>query len=275
MTEFLHRTHFIMIFAMLGLAFISFFFLFYITAPYGRYVGIKNGHKHMSKRLGWLIMEVPAVITILLLWIFSDVGPIALFSDTIDFRPFLGFFVFLFIWEFHYVYRTFIATFLTSDVKKSFRYYVIIMGATFNIINGLINGWFLFFYMPTKVLSSKNAVFTIFTSIHFIVGIIIFISGFLIHVKSDKVLREIKKKNQGEYGIPYTFLHRYIASPNYLGEIVQWIGWAILTWSLAGLTFALFTFANLVPRAYSNLKWYRDKFEEYPSSRKALIPFIY
>ena len=35
-------------------------------------------------------------------------------------------------------------------------------------------------------------------------------------------------------------VHRYVRHPNYLGEIVQWTGWAIMTWSLAGLAFALF-----------------------------------
>ena len=40
-------------------------------------------------------------------------------------------------------------------------------------------------------------------------------------------------------------MHKYISAPNYFGEIVEWIGWAILTWSISGLVFALWTIANL------------------------------
>jgi 3-oxo-5-alpha-steroid 4-dehydrogenase 1 len=46
------------------------------------------------------------------------------------------------------------------------------------------------------------------------------------------------------------------------------------TWSLAGLSFALWTFANLVPRALSNHRWYKEQFPDYPKNRKAILPFL-
>jgi protein-S-isoprenylcysteine O-methyltransferase Ste14 len=70
-------------------------------------------------------------------------------------------------------------------------------------------------------------------------------------------------------------MYRWISSPNYFGEIVEWLGWALMTWSLAGLAFAVYTTANLAPRAFSNHRWYREKFPDtYPSERRALIPFV-
>jgi len=66
-----------------------------------------------------------------------------------------------------------------------------------------------------------------------------------------------------------------VASPNYFGEIVEWTGWALATWSLPGLAFALFTMANLVPRAHANRVWYIDTFPDYPRQRKRVIPFVY
>jgi hypothetical protein len=60
-----------------------------------------------------------------------------------------------------------------------------------------------------------------------------------------------------------------------LGEILIWIGWAIATWSLAGLSFAAWTIANLLPRAKAHHEWYHKKFPEYPPERKALIPGIW
>jgi 3-oxo-5-alpha-steroid 4-dehydrogenase 1 len=65
-----------------------------------------------------------------------------------------------------------------------------------------------------------------------------------------------------------------VSSPNYLGEIIEWTGWAIATWSLAGFSFALYTFANLAPRAFANHRWYRETFDDYPPDRKALIPGV-
>ena len=41
-----------------------------------------------------------------------------------------------------------------------------------------------------------------------------------------------------------------------------------------GLAFALYTFANLAPRALSHHRWYRERFPEYPADRKAILPFL-
>lgn len=49
-----------------------------------------------------------------------------------------------------------------------------------------------------------------------------------------------------------------------------------MTWSWPGLVFACWTFANLGPRAKTHQRWYIEKFgDEYPSDRKAMIPFLY
>jgi 3-oxo-5-alpha-steroid 4-dehydrogenase 1 len=67
-------------------------------------------------------------------------------------------------------------------------------------------------------------------------------------------------------------MFRYVSSANYTGEIILWCGWAMMSWTLAGLTFAIFTISNLAPRALSHHRWYRDTFPDYPKDRKALIP---
>ena len=45
-----------------------------------------------------------------------------------------------------------------------------------------------------------------------------------------------KEKGAG-YHIPQGLFHKSVSSPNYLGEIIEWLGWAILTWSISGLVF--------------------------------------
>jgi hypothetical protein len=49
-----------------------------------------------------------------------------------------------------------------------------------------------------------------------------------------------------------------------------------LTWSQAGLVFALWTFANLGPRANRHHRWYMEHFgAAYPAHRRRMIPFVY
>jgi hypothetical protein len=56
---------------------------------------------------------------------------------------------------------------------------------------------------------------------------------------------------------------------------MEWAGWAVLTWSFAGASFAAWTVANLAPRARANHLWYRKNFPAYPPERKALIPRVW
>jgi steroid 5-alpha reductase family enzyme len=105
-------------------------------------------------------------------------------------------------------------------------------------------------------------------------GIILFTTGFTINKIADYKLRDLRKRSQEQYTIPRGWLFEYTSSPHYFGEIIEWGGWALITWSLPGLAFFVFTFANLFPRAISSHKWYKKNFPDYPPKRKAMIPFI-
>jgi hypothetical protein len=67
---------------------------------------------------------------------------------------------------------------------------------------------------------------------------------------------------------------RWVSCPNHLGEIVQWLGFALASWSLAGFAFAIYTGSNLGPQAVEHQRWYRENFKNYPRQRSALIPFV-
>jgi hypothetical protein len=43
---------------------------------------------------------------------------------------------------------------------------------------------------------------------------------------------------------------------------------------MPALSFAIWTIANLLPRALQHHRWYQQTFSEYPAERKAVIPFI-
>jgi len=68
-----------------------------------------------------------------------------------------------------------------------------------------------------------------------------------------------------------------LSGANFFGEIVEWLGFAIaMGLALPGVTFAFCTACNIGPRAVAHHKWYLEKFnDEYPKTRKALIPFIF
>lgn len=234
-------------------------FLFYKTAPYGKY-GTKGYGFAVGARLGWVLMEFPAFAVILVMFILARgwENPVMI--------------AFICIWELHYVYRTFIYPFRLSKGSHPMAFFVVLMGAVFNSINGYINGYEVFF---SSSAASKYSI-SWFYSPYFIIGLGLFLAGMVINRHSDAVLRSLRKPGESGYKVPHKGLHNWVASPNYFGEFMEWLGWAVLTYSWAGLAFAVFTFANLGPRAYKNLQWYRVQFgEEYPSSRKAMIPFVF
>jgi steroid 5-alpha reductase family enzyme len=102
----------------------------------------------------------------------------------------------------------------------------------------------------------------------------LFVFGFFVHVLADRELRLLRLASEGKHGLPRGVLFRFLSCPNYFGEIVEWSGFALATWSPGGLVFALWTAANLVPRALHHHRWYRMTFADYPSSRRAVAPFV-
>ena len=109
----------------------------------------------------------------------------------------------------------------------------------------------------------------------FITGLSLFIIGFAINQYSDYLLIKLRKPGETTYKIPTGFLFKFISCPNLFGEIIEWFGFALLTWCLPSLSFLMWTIANLVPRALAHHKWYLNHFENYPKDRKAIFPFIW
>jgi protein-S-isoprenylcysteine O-methyltransferase Ste14 len=103
----------------------------------------------------------------------------------------------------------------------------------------------------------------------------LFAVGYWINRQADRTLHNLRWPGESGYRIPRGGLYRWISCPNYLGEIVEWLGWAVATWSLPGLAFAVWAIANLAPRAWAHHRWYCNYFADYPSERKALVPGIW
>ncbi|MBA0842450.1 hypothetical protein Goarm_002274 [Gossypium armourianum] len=89
----------------------------------------------------------------------------------------------------------------------------------------------------------------------FLGGLLIFVVGMWVNVWADKVLVGLKKQGDGGYKIPRGGLFELVSCPNYFGEIMEWFGWAVMTWSWVGFGFFLYTCANLMPRARATRLW--------------------
>lgn len=227
--------------------------LLWVTAPYGRHYKPGWG-PNLPNRLAWFLMELPAVLVISYL-VLSSSGGTSLYA-----------LVALSFWLFHYLYRTLLFPLLMHPSQRTFPVLLVIFAIAFNFLNG---------YNNSDALLAGASRPPPWSGFHFWVGTAVFFGGFTIHSHSDQVIRKLRAPGDTHYSIPNGGMFRWVSNPHYLGEIVQWIGWAMLTWSLAGLAFALFTFCNLAPRAISNHAWYRKRFPDYPAKRKVLIPGIY
>lgn len=138
----------------------------------------------------------------------------------------------------------------------------------FNVVNGFICGYYFGYLSPEYGL-------TYWSDWKFIVGILLFFGGMYINWQSDNILINLRKPGERGYKIPKGGLFNRVSCPNLFGEIVEWTGFALMTWALPTLSFAVWTIANLLPRAVNHHQWYLSKFENYPKERKAVIPFIW
>ena len=231
--------------------------LFFVSAPYGRYQR-KGWGPAISARAAWIVMELPAVLVIALC-----AASAASSGMQITFVPL----VFLALWQIHYLYRTFVFPLLMRGGGKRFPVVLVLFAMIFNSANGFVNGYNLF-------LSGRIYTLNWLLDLRFIGGLVIFVAGLCIHAFTDRSLRRLRRSNEVGYSLPRGGLFELVSAPNYFGEIVQWIGWALMTWSLAGLSFALFTVANLLPRGIRHHRWYRETFDDYPDQRRAVVPFV-
>lgn len=244
--------------AMIVLAVIVFCALQRITPAYGLTFSPKWGPS-INNRIGWVLMEAPVFFAMLALWLCSPRrGEPALIVMTSLFLL-------------HYFQRSFIFPLLIKG-KSRMPLSIILSGVIFNLLNAyMIGGWF--FYLKPAPAYPVSWLW----SPLFILGVIIFFIGMAINIHSDAIIRRLRRPGDTGHYIPRGGLFKYVTSANYLGELTEWTGFAILTWSLPGLVFVIWTFANLAPRARASHKKYLAMFgEDYSSlERRYIIPFIY
>jgi protein-S-isoprenylcysteine O-methyltransferase Ste14 len=236
----------------LALAVATFVGLRFVRAPYGRYASARWGPT-VPARLGWLVMESPAAL------VFAGVyatGPHRTSPVPL---------ILLALWQTHYLYRAFVYPWRLRGTTRM-PAAIALMAIAFNVLNAYLNARWVASYgrYPTGWLADPR----------FLAGTAVFLAGLAVNRDADRRLRALRAPGDTGYHVPRGGLYRWVSCPNYLGEIAQWFGWALLTWSPAGLAFAVYTTANLLPRGIDHHAWYRERFDGYPPARRAVIPYL-
>ena len=223
-----------------------------VKAPYGKFIN-KGWGPSISFKWGWILQEIisPLSFSFFFLLGIKEYGSIV--------------WIFFIIWNVHYLNRSIIFPLRKKDKDSSCPFIIVLSAVFFNLINGFLNGYYLGFLAHYN----SNYIF----SLNFIIGSVVLIIGVIINMKADSILIKIKRKHK-HYQIPKGFVYRYISCPNYFGEIIEWIGFYLMTLSIPCLIFVFWTMCNLIPRSIATHNWYISNFSNYPRERKAIIPFL-
>lgn len=256
--------HFLLGMTLLAVA--VFICLQFITPAYGMTSNNRWGLTIRSN-WGWVLMESPVFLLMLVIYC-SGIAQGAPY--TVETFPWVTTTIFV-LFQLHYLQRSFV---FPAKMRGTSRMPLSIMflGVFFNLTNAYMQGGWLFFVNPDQY--GLNW----FWSPQFIIGTIIFFTGMVINMQSDIIIRRLRKdKTDNNYYLPTGFLFGKVNSANYFGEILEWIGFAVLAWSVAGAVFLLWSIANIVPRAKVVYERYTQLFgEDFTKlKRYKIFPFIY
>lgn len=226
-----------------------------MRAEYGRY---NKNNRGLKAPLAWLLQESPAFLIPFGLIVFKETPFVDRRTGQINSNL-----IVLIFFLIHYFNRSFIYTARIKSEKRV-NYMENFLAFVFCTVNGLQIG-----HYHTKYAALN------FNSFNFWIGAFLFFFGLWINIDSDNRLLRLRQSSKDGYKIPEGGFFEYVSAANYFGECLEWVGFAIASWSLPALAFSLFTWSNIGPRAYHHHIYYKEKFgSKYPKKRKAIIPFL-
>ena len=208
----------------------------------------------MDKKKGWILMEMPILVAVLYFYLAGN-------------QPINYSVVIVAAFVIHYVNRALIFPHRINVQGKTIPVSMVLMTMIFYSINGYLIGH----YFGSLRVYTVEWMF----DPRFIIGLCFFVVGFVINIQSDSILINLRKPGETDYKIPHGGLFKWVSCPNYFGEIVEWIGFAIMSWSLPGTMYALWVALALFATGLGTHRWYLSRFGgRYPGHRKAVIPFV-
>lgn len=182
--------------------------------------------------------------------------------------------VILILWGLHFIRRFSEVLFLHSYSRKQ-TYLEAIGASIYYGLFGMLIGWAcnyrLNYFLPHPIL--------------FYPGIVIFAIGEVGNCAHHVQLKLLKPEEDHQHPSENTNAHphilptglwfKYVSCPHYFFEIITWIGFFFATFVLPALLFVLATSITLVYYSRRNHLRYLHQFPDYPTERKALIPFLF
>ena len=107
-------------------------------------------------------------------------------------------------------------------------------------------------------------------------GLALFAIGTLGNFYHHYLLANLRKPGEKVYKVPSGAFFEFVAAPHYLFELVAWAGAALVVQHVVVVSFVVFMTFYLTDRAVMQSEWNRTKLkDEYPASRKHIIPFVF
>eukprot|EP00123_Amoebidium_parasiticum_P010077 comp19880_c0_seq1/m.24040 comp19880_c0_seq1/g.24040 ORF comp19880_c0_seq1/g.24040 comp19880_c0_seq1/m.24040 type:complete len:274 (-) comp19880_c0_seq1:701-1522(-) len=249
----------LMAYLMISMGLVAFTLLMWLSAPYGRYAPANTWlwGPNINGKVAWVLQEAPCLVMTIYCLLHADPSLMASWPN----RILVG------LYAIHYINRTLIFPMRIKGGKPT-PLSVFLLAFIFCLYNGYMQMAY-----QTQIATYQD---DWLTDPRFVFGVVMFGAGMAINIQADNILLNLRKPGETGYKIPRGGMFEFVSGANFFGEIVEWTGFAIASWSLMGAAFAIFTFCNIGPRGMQHHKWYLEKFkEEYPKSRFAVIPFLW
>jgi len=224
------------------------------TFKYGRYTTQEDSKYKLitvQSPAAWIMMNIPGILIPFWIYYYLEWRPlnetgVALVS----------------MWLLHYTWRALLYPFLIRGGKN-------IPFSTFTL------GWMYCFANSIVQMMHINGYQAQQEFPLMVFGLTVFLFGLAINIFHDILLRGLRKKGEKGYRIPQGGLFEFVSCPNYLGEMIEWTGFALASgFALTPVAHAVFMCCFLGPRALQHHEWYFANFKKYPADRKALIPML-
>ncbi|KAL7421628.1 hypothetical protein Q5752_003397 [Cryptotrichosporon argae] len=253
--------------------------LWVVDAPFGRFS--QGGRWHVDGNLAWAAMELVAPVTFVVTLLR---GPTLAASANILSALYL----------IHYAHRAVVSPLLLSPPRSPQHIIVPLAAGLFNLMNAYLLATGLAWDPPPTRVGSPAFWLPI-------VGWALCFAGNVYH---DEILNDLRrprgkrlisdpKDAGGRYKVPHGALFGLVSFPNYLCEWLEWACFALAAapgiWAPAPAhptaswqsrllpppwMFVLAEISIMTPRAIRGHRWYRDKFDDYPPGRKAVVPWL-
>ena len=181
------------------------------------------------------------------------------------------------LWDFHFLRRTFEVLFVHIYNRRM---------PLIECVGAPIYYWVLAL-LNAQSISGTGFVITYIPLI--VTGVIIFLIGEFGNAWCHLQLRFFRTKKQDKsfmsletgHIMPHGNIFNYVSCPHYMFEIITWLGFFILTWTIPSALLLLLTVITLTVYGRKKHKAYVIEFDGeldrplYPNTRKALIPFLF